>query len=129
MHVLTTPFSDLLLCLLFAVLLVGALDVDPDDPTSLKNAASNAAYNMMTYYHGNESGQIPGKLEGTWWEGGALFMTLIQYWHWTGDDTYNDLVTTGMIWQGGENGDFFPANYSNYLVSIISYASSEPLRD
>jgi hypothetical protein len=29
---------------------------------SVKNAAATAAYGMMSYYKGNESGQIPGLL-------------------------------------------------------------------
>lgn len=83
---------------------------------SLKNAAATTAYNMMTYYHSNESdsGLVPGKLADTWWEGGALFMNLIQYWYWTGDTSYNDVTQTGMLWQKG-NDDYFPDNQSNYL--------------
>lgn len=70
----------------------------------------------MSYYHSNESDSdlVPGKLPGTWWEGGALFMTLMQYWHWTGDDSYNDVTQQGMLWQKG-NDDYFPDNQSNYL--------------
>lgn len=71
---------------------------------------------MMTYYHSNESdsGLVPGKLPDTWWEGGALFMNLIQYWYWTGDPSYNEVTQTGMLWQKGNN-DYFPDNQSNYL--------------
>ncbi|KAL2815651.1 glycoside hydrolase [Aspergillus cavernicola] len=69
---------------------------------------------MMSEYHGNETGQIPGKLPGTWWEGGAMFMTLIQYWYWTGDTSYNEVTAEGMLWQKGKN-DFFPSNDSTYL--------------
>jgi rhamnogalacturonyl hydrolase YesR len=72
---------------------------------------------MMTWYAGNETGQIPGKLVDTWWEGGAMFMALIQYWHFTGDTTYNDEVTVGMEFQAGD-GDYMPSNYSNYIVSL-----------
>jgi mannan endo-1,6-alpha-mannosidase len=41
---------------------------------SIKKAASTAAYGMMTYYHGNETGQIPGLLPQPyyWWETGAM---------------------------------------------------------
>lgn len=70
---------------------------------------------MMAHYHGNETGQIPGKLPDTWWEGGAMFMTLIQYWYFTGDTTYNDQVNQGMQWQAG-NDDYMPKNWSTYLV-------------
>lgn len=83
---------------------------------SLKDAASTAAKDMVSYYHGADPGQIPGKLPGTWWEGGALFMTLIQYWHFTGDSQYNNITTQGMLWQAGAGADYMPANWSNYLV-------------
>jgi hypothetical protein len=33
-------------------------------PDSIKNVASTLAYDMMTYYKGNESGGIPGVLPG-----------------------------------------------------------------
>ncbi|EHA26546.1 CAZyme family GH76 [Aspergillus niger] len=93
---------------------VTALQLDINDEQSIKDAARTTAFNMMSYYHGNESGQTPGKLPDTWWEGGAMFMTLIQYWYWTGDTSYNEVTTQGMLWQKGDN-DYFPANDSNYL--------------
>lgn len=44
-----------------------------------------------------------------------MFMTLIQYWYFTGDTTYNNEVDVGMQWQAG-NGDFMTKNWSTYLV-------------
>jgi mannan endo-1,6-alpha-mannosidase len=43
-----------------------------------------------------------------------MFMTLIQYWHWTGDTSYNEVTTQGMLWQRGKD-DFFPKNDSSFL--------------
>lgn len=45
-------------------------------------------------------------------------MALIQYWHFTGDSTYNDQLSLGLQWQSGDNGDYMPSNYSSYLVRI-----------
>lgn len=70
----------------------------------------------MKYYYGNETGQIPGAFPDKWWEGSALFMVLLQYWHWTGDTTYNEELSIGMEHQSGDNGDYMPSNYSSYLV-------------
>lgn len=83
---------------------------------SIIDAANTAAYGMMIHYSGNETGQIPGKIPNTWWEGGAMFMALIEYWYYTGDTTYNSEVSTGMQWQAGD-GDYMPSNYSAYIVS------------
>jgi mannan endo-1,6-alpha-mannosidase len=82
---------------------------------SIIDAASSAAYGMMIHYKGNETGQIPGKISNTWWEGGAMFMTMIEYLYYTGDTTYNNEVSTGLQWQAGD-GDYMPSNYSSYIV-------------
>ncbi|KAL3476751.1 glycosyl hydrolase [Aspergillus californicus] len=93
---------------------VTGMELDIQDQASIKSTARKLADNMMSEYHGNETGQIPGKLPGTWWEGGAMFMTLIQYWHWTGDTSHNDATAEGMLWQKARD-DFFPSNYSAHL--------------
>ena len=37
-------------------------------------------------------------------------MTLIEYWHYTNDTTYNDVVEQALLFQVGTNNDFMPAN-------------------
>ena len=112
--------SRLLMTILAAQTVRATFTVDLNDPNTIKSAAATIAYDMVSYYNGNDSGQIPGKISGTWWEGGAMFMTLIQYWHWTGDDTYNAITSQGMLWQAGEHDDYMPSNWSNYLVGRSS---------
>lgn len=75
---------------------------------------------MVSFYNGNETGQIPGLLPGPyyWWEAGAMFGILIEYWYLTGDDTYNDLVTQAMLFQVGPYNDYMPPNQTNALVII-----------
>jgi mannan endo-1,6-alpha-mannosidase len=92
-------------------------------PDTIKDAASKTAYGSMLWYSGNETGQIPGSFPEKWWEGSALFMSLILYWHYTGDSQYNDLIVQGMQWQAG-NGDYMPSNYSSYLVRRIVFVGS-----
>lgn len=79
---------------------------------SIKSAAGTVAYGMMSYYKGNESGQIPGLLPAPyyWWEAGAMFGSLIDYWHYTGDDSYNNVVMQALQFQVGAHNDFMPAN-------------------
>lgn len=92
---------------------------------SIKSVASTIAYDMMSYYKGNLSGQIPGELPGPppvpaitnegyfWWEAGAMFGSLIDYWYYTGDSTYNSVVSQGMLFQTGSNDDYLPQNQTN----------------
>lgn len=110
--------TSVLLSQLLSTPLVAALTVDATSASSLKAAASKAAASAVKFYNDRDSKLIPGKFDGTWWEGGAFFTFLINYWHWTGDNQYNDLVTEGMSWQGGDTHDFFTSNYSSYLVCL-----------
>ncbi|KAJ6150861.1 mannan endo-1-6-alpha-mannosidase [Penicillium chermesinum] len=91
------------------------IDLTIDDEQSVKDASSEAIWGAMTFYHGNESGQIPGAFPEKWWEGSALLLAALNYWHFTGDDTYNEDVSVGLQWQGGDHGDYMPSNYSSYL--------------
>lgn len=81
---------------------------------SVKAAASQAAFNMMQFYTGNQSGNTPGVLPGPyyWWEGGAMFGALIDYWYYTGDATYNAVTTQGLLFQVGSGVNYEPANQS-----------------
>ncbi|EKG20847.1 Glycoside hydrolase family 76 [Macrophomina phaseolina MS6] len=44
-----------------------------------------------------------------------MFGALVDYWHYTGDDTYNQWTIEGMIHQIGDNWDYMPANQSKSL--------------
>ncbi|KAF4506454.1 hypothetical protein G6O67_006539 [Ophiocordyceps sinensis] len=89
---------------------------------AIKQTASTLAWDMLQYYKGNQTGQTPGILPGPppagdyyWWEGGAMWGTLIDYWAWTGDSTYNDQVMEAMQFQVGEHRDYMPRNVTASL--------------
>lgn len=82
---------------------------------SIKDAAAIAAFNTMSNYTSNHTGNPPGAMPDKWWEGGMLFDTMIQYWHFTGDESNNDAIRQGMYWQAGQNDDYMPANYSAFI--------------
>ena len=42
-----------------------------------------------------------------------MLMTMMDYFYYTGDPTYNDVVTQGMLWQAGPNNDFMDANQTH----------------
>ncbi|KAF8857322.1 mannan endo-1,6-alpha-mannosidase [Acephala macrosclerotiorum] len=121
---LPPPMLALALCAC-TVSRVAALDLDLNSQDSIKSVASTIAYDMMSYYKGNLSGQTPGLLPGPppnpsitnegyfWWEAGGMFGSLIDYWYYTGDSTYNDVVVQGLQFQVGENDDYLPQNQTN----------------
>lgn len=89
---------------------------------AIKKSASQLAWDLLQYYHGNETGATPGILPGPppagdyyWWEGGAMWGTLMDYWASTGDSTYNDLVMKAMMWQVGPGKDYMPPNVTASL--------------
>ncbi|KAM7215954.1 Glycosyl hydrolase family 76 domain containing protein [Rhypophila decipiens] len=95
-----------------------------DTVEEIKNAASTLAYDLMTFYEGNQTGKIPGILPGPpddglgdyyWWEGGAMMGTYIDYWHLTGDPSYNRVIEQGMLHQTGPNFDYMPPNHTASL--------------
>ncbi|KAG5930326.1 hypothetical protein E4U42_002067 [Claviceps africana] len=93
-----------------------------DSIAAIKQSASTLAWDMLQYYQGNLTGQTPGILPGPpphgdyyWWEGGAMWGTLIDYWYWTGDTTFNKEVTQAMLFQVGENKDYMPRNVTASL--------------
>jgi mannan endo-1,6-alpha-mannosidase len=78
----------------------------------------------MLFYEGNKTGMVPGILPGPptenkgdyyWWEGGAMMGTYIDYWHLTGDSSYNTVVMEGMLHQTGENANYMPRNHTASL--------------
>jgi mannan endo-1,6-alpha-mannosidase len=66
----------------------------------------------MKYYTGNNTGDNPGNLPSPyyWWEAGAMFGTMVEYWYYTGDTTYNPVVKAALLSQIGEDEDFMPTN-------------------
>ncbi|PGH08432.1 hypothetical protein GX51_01259 [Blastomyces parvus] len=86
---------------------VGSLD-------ATKAAATAVARGAVRFYRGNEPGESPGILPDpyTWWHSAVLFGTLVDYWHITGDSSYNDMTKQGLLAQTGENRDYQPVNQS-----------------
>ncbi|KAI1080604.1 glycoside hydrolase family 76 protein [Whalleya microplaca] len=91
---------------------VNGADVDITNDDSIKSGASSIAYGMVKYYTGNNTGDVPGNLPDPyyWWHAGAMFGTLIDYWAFTGDSSYNDITFQAMQHQVGDDKDFMPKN-------------------
>ncbi|PHH93011.1 hypothetical protein CDD83_2500 [Cordyceps sp. RAO-2017] len=89
-----------------------AYDLNPDSADSIKSIAKNMADDMLSFYNGDKPGGTPGLLPQPyyWWEAGAMMGALVDYWYYTGDSAYNDLVTQALLFQVGENDDYMPRN-------------------
>ncbi|OCT54827.1 Mannan endo-1,6-alpha-mannosidase DCW1 [Cladophialophora carrionii] len=89
-----------------------AIDLDLSSPDSIKSAAKIVADEMVTYYTGYRPGDVPGNLPAPyyWWQAGAMFGSLIDYWYFTGDASYNEITTQAMLHQVGPDNDFMPPN-------------------
>lgn len=108
----STLASRALSALMLSTSSVHAIDLDITSPDSIKSAASQIAYGMVKWYTGNNTGDVPGNLPSPyyWWEAGAMFGSLVDYWYYTGDSTYNDITTQAMLFQVGPNDDYMPPN-------------------
>lgn len=67
---------------------------------------------MMSYYKGNQTGMAVGLLPPPyyWWLAGAMFDQMVHYWYYTGDTSYNSVVTQGLLAQISPGKDFMPSN-------------------
>lgn len=101
-------------CLLTALLpaQVVALDIDFNNKTSINAGLALLAKGLMDYYTGDNYGQTPGMFSWPyyWWEAGAAWGSMIDYWYYTGDETYNDMLKHSLLYQTGTDWDYMPAN-------------------
>jgi mannan endo-1,6-alpha-mannosidase len=86
-------------------------------PDSIKDTASKVAYDLMSRYTGNHTGDVPGNLPAPyyWWEAGAMFGSMVEYWYYTGDTTYNAEVIQAMQHQRGKANNYEPSNQTASL--------------
>ena len=72
---------------------------------------------MLKYYTGNQPGDTPGNLPDPyyWWEAGAMFGALVEYWYYTGDSQWNDITTQALLHQAGPDNNYMPVNQSRTL--------------
>lgn len=70
----------------------------------------------MAYYKPDLPGNIPGLLAGYVERAPTLstffWPAILDYWHYTGDSTYNDHLFKSILFQRGPHNDFWPANVS-----------------
>lgn len=64
------------LCVLAGQGAEAAITLDLTSKDSIKRVASTVAFDMMSYYTGNNTGDVPGNLPEPyyWWEAGAMWV-------------------------------------------------------
>ncbi|KXG54292.1 Six-hairpin glycosidase [Penicillium griseofulvum] len=82
------------------------------DLESIKAAAKTAAAGMLQYYTGNRPGDVPGNIPDPyyWWEAGAMFGAMVEYWYYTGDGKWNEITTQALLHQVGDDNNYMPQN-------------------
>ncbi|KPM36504.1 Mannan endo-1,6-alpha-mannosidase DCW1 [Neonectria ditissima] len=106
-------FGGLVAALLLALSSAAtAFELDPNSTQSVKKIAKTMVADLMSFYKGDEPGHTPGLLPDPyyWWEAGAMMGSLIEYWHYTKDDTYVNVTKEGLLYQVGEHDDYMPIN-------------------
>ena len=71
----------------------------------------------MSYYTGNRTGDTPGNLPDPyfWWECGAMFGAMVDYWFYTNDTSYVDVTTQALLSQVGPDKNYMPPNQTSTL--------------
>jgi mannan endo-1,6-alpha-mannosidase len=93
-----------------------ALSLDVESPSSIRNASAALAFNLMSYYQTNQSGTPPENV-GTlpqpsyWWEAGAMWGGMVDYFAYTNDSSYNPTITQALQAQVGPDENYMPPAY------------------
>ncbi|RMZ81114.1 hypothetical protein DV738_g2413, partial [Chaetothyriales sp. CBS 135597] len=109
------PF--LLSSLAFWFLSVQAIVLDLNDTQSIRDAAATAAYWVQELYNGNTTEGVLGKFPFPpyyWWESGGAWGGMVNYWHFTGDESYVNVTFDALVSQLGPAYDYVvPAEVFN----------------
>ncbi|KAK5281818.1 hypothetical protein LTR16_006095, partial [Cryomyces antarcticus] len=93
-----------------------ALQLDVNNSASIRSASSTIAHGLMKYYVSNATGANPtavGTLPGLyyWWEAGAMWGGLVDYYAYTNDTSYNPSTTQALLAQVGPDRNYMPPAY------------------
>ncbi|KAI1876944.1 hypothetical protein JX265_000284 [Neoarthrinium moseri] len=93
-------------------------DMNIADTASIRSVASTIAHGTMSLYTGNitntEETIAVWPAPIYWWESGAAWGAMLDYSHYTGDSTYNDVITQALLSQLGPDFDLMvPTHYGS----------------
>ncbi|KAF4467883.1 DFG5 [Fusarium albosuccineum] len=93
--------------------------LDITDTDSIKDVAASLAFDAMSYYSGNKSSVAKdlGDLQDPyyWWVAGALWGSMLDYYHYTGDPSYNDVIIEALLARTnlGPDNDYMPPEHAD----------------
>ncbi|RYP58294.1 hypothetical protein DL769_009014 [Monosporascus sp. CRB-8-3] len=93
-----------------AAAFVAPKNLDVMNADSIRSVASTLAHETMSWYSGNVTktpetiGVFPEP--HYWWQAGAAWGAMLDYSHYTGDSSYDDVVTEALVSQVGPNFDY-----------------------
>ncbi|KAI1823612.1 glycoside hydrolase family 76 protein [Xylaria intraflava] len=96
---------------------VAPKNLDINDPGSIRSVASTIAYGTMSYYTGNIT-NTPETIAifpppHYWWQAGACWGAMLDYSHYTGDASYDEVITQALLSQVGPQFDFMDPQYAS----------------
>lgn len=109
-------FATLLTFLAALLCPAAAVDLNIDDPASIRNASRSLAFGLQSFYQNNVSntaataiGTLPAPLY--WWQAGAMWGSMVDYWAYTNDSSYNAVITQALLAQVGPDWNYMPPAY------------------
>lgn len=87
-----------------------SIQLNLDDEASIRNVTATYAYGMMTYYSNNQTNTPDDKIGNLpapyyWWESGAMWGGLIDYWAYTNDTSHVNTTRQALVANFGPNAD------------------------
>jgi mannan endo-1,6-alpha-mannosidase len=89
--------------------------LDLDKPDTVDKALALIAEGLLDYYQGFTYGGTIGMFVPPyyWWHAGAAWNAMIEYWHITGNSTFNNITFEAMKAQRGDKYNLMVRNYSS----------------
>lgn len=91
------------------------VELDVNNVDSIIAASDLIAVGLMDYYNGNDTGKSPGMFQDPyyWWEAGVAWGALLDYGFYTGNDTYDSLVHSSLLYQSGDYWNYMTFNQTS----------------
>lgn len=97
---------------LLASTFVSAISINWADTSSVNDNLGLVVKGLMDYYEGKSYGGVVGMFYSPyyWWEAGVAWNSMLSYWYYTGNTTYNSIIMEALLAQTGEDWDYMPTN-------------------